>query len=85
MSTGIEADGRVRAAIPGRTQRTDRWWAQPAITASVLVAFVVYATYAAFQNANYYWAPYISPLYSPCLATSCAAARSGSHTVAVPH
>ena len=35
----------------------------------VLLAFVAYSTWAAFQNANYYATPYISPFYSPCLAS----------------
>jgi hypothetical protein len=61
----------VRASVRGRTLRTDRWWVQPAITATVLLAFVVYATFRAFQNAHYYAEPYISPFYSPCLSTRC--------------
>jgi hypothetical protein len=60
-----------RANIKARTLRTDRWWLQPTITAIVLLAFIVYATWAAFQNANYFARPYISPFYSPCLATVC--------------
>ena len=53
------------------TLRTDRWWRSPLITATGLFAFVVYATWAAFVGTNYYWEPYISPFYSPCLAVSC--------------
>lgn len=49
------------------TVRTDRWWVGPALTAIGLVAFVLYATWAAFQGAYYYAAPYLSPLYSPLL------------------
>ena len=67
--TGIGAPGR--AAIPGRTLRTDRYWVQPAITFAVLIAFIIYSTIRAFANTAYYSAPYISPFYSPCLATSC--------------
>ena len=37
----------------------------------VFIGFVLYSTWAAFINANYYFAPYLSPFYSPCLATSC--------------
>jgi len=33
----------------------------------VLSSFVVYATWAAFQNAYYEFGPYLSPLYSPLL------------------
>jgi hypothetical protein len=64
--------GRItRASIQARTLRTDKWWLEPLITFSVLFAFVIYATWRAFENRDYYWAPYISPLYSPCLATNC--------------
>jgi len=74
-----------RAAIAGRTLRQDRWWQSPAISAAVLLGFVAYATWAAFANANYYSAPYISPLYSPCLAVSCAHATAGHAIVNAPH
>ena len=67
----IETRPAGRADIETRTLRRDRWWVQPAITFAVLVAFIIYSTWAAFQNANYYAAPYLSPFYSPCLATSC--------------
>jgi hypothetical protein len=60
-----------RAAIAERTLRTDRWWVQPLVTVAVLVAFIVYSTFRAFQNAHYFAEPYISPFYSPCLTTSC--------------
>ena len=76
----------ARADIPQRTLRTDRWWLQPAISASVLFGFVVYSTWAAFQNADYFSRPYISPFYSPCLASICNHARQGSqHGVHVPN
>ena len=61
----------TRAAIAARTLRTDRWWVQPAITAAVLLAFIAYSTFRAFQNAYYFAEPYISPFYSPCLTTGC--------------
>lgn len=69
-----------RAPIPGRTLRRDRWWASPAATAGLLASFVGYATWAAFAHADYYWRPYISPFYSPCLATTCLHARAGAAT-----
>jgi hypothetical protein len=53
------------------TRRTDAWWVQPLVTAVVLGAFVVYATWAALVNRDYYAEPYLSPFYSPCLAESC--------------
>jgi len=49
----------------GRTARRDAWWVTPALTFTVLSAFVVYATWAAFQNAHYTYGPYLSPFYSP--------------------
>jgi len=49
----------------GETARRDRWWVQPAVVFTLLGAFVVYATWAAFQNANYRSGPYLSPFYSP--------------------
>jgi hypothetical protein len=66
---GTGAPGR--ATIAARTLRTDRWWIQPAITVGVLVAFIVYSTVRAFENANYFVEPYISPFYSPCITTAC--------------
>jgi hypothetical protein len=63
------------------TLRQDRWWVQPVITVVVLGSFVIYATYAAFANKNYYVGAsahrdLISPFYSPCLTASCV---PGSH------
>jgi hypothetical protein len=63
-------EGR-RATISERTLRTDRWWVSPLISFVILLAFVGYATWAAVVNRNYYYKPYISPFYSPCLATKC--------------
>jgi len=53
-------------------KRHDAWWVEPLIVVAVLGSFSIYAMWAALQNANYYVAPYLSPFYSPCLATSCA-------------
>ncbi len=47
------------------TMRQDAWWVQPAVVATLLTAFLVYATWAAFQNAHYTYGPYLSPFYSP--------------------
>ncbi|MEV7414228.1 hypothetical protein [Streptomyces sp. NPDC089919] len=78
MATGTEpprpltgVHGPSRASIPARHLRTDRWWLAPAGTAAGLFAFVVYSTWRAFANADYYAAPYVSPFYSPCLADNC--------------
>jgi hypothetical protein len=76
--TATEGD---RAAIPERTLRRDRWWVQSLVSGSVLVAFIAYSTWAALQNADYYARPYLSPFYSPCIASVCGHARAGSHIV----
>jgi hypothetical protein len=68
---GQAAVSRVRPPVPAAHLRKDSWWALPATVVLVLGAFIVYSTWAAFQNA-YYWAPpYLSPFYSPCLSASC--------------
>ncbi len=60
-----------RATIAARTLRTDRWWVQPLVTVVVLVLFIAYSSFRAFQNAYYHAEPYISPFYSPCITTAC--------------
>jgi len=49
----------------GETYRRDVWWAEPLTVFTVFSAFVVYATWAAFQNAHYWAGPYLSPFYAP--------------------
>jgi hypothetical protein len=49
----------------GETARQDPWWIQPALVFLGLSAFLVYATWAAFQGAHYTYGPYLSPFYSP--------------------
>jgi hypothetical protein len=51
----------------GETSRRDAWWLQPLLTFALLGSFVVYTTWAAFQNAHYTFGNYLSPLYSPVL------------------
>jgi hypothetical protein len=63
------------------TLRKDGWWVEPLVTASVLIAFAAYSTWAAFVNKDYYVGvtghpKLISPFYSPCIAASCV---PGSH------
>ena len=60
-----------RAEIRERTLRTDKWWLQPLATFGVLFSFVIYATFRAFEGANYYAEHLISPFYSPCLSEAC--------------
>ena len=63
--------GEARPPIAAAHRRTDSWWALPVTVAVVLLAFIVYSTWAAFQNAHYYAAPYLSPFYSPCITKGC--------------
>src|SRR5688500_4050079 len=51
----------------GQTRRRDAWWATPLVVFLILGGFVVYATWAAFQNAHYTYGPYLSPFYSPVI------------------
>jgi hypothetical protein len=69
VATGVFSS--TRAAIKERTLRTDRWWLQPAITVAVLISFIIYATFRAFEKKYYFAEPLISPFYSPCLSTAC--------------
>lgn len=48
-----------------QTSRRDNWWLSPLLVFLGFGAFLVYANWAAFQNANYTYGPYISPFYSP--------------------
>jgi hypothetical protein len=49
----------------GQTQRRDRWWVEPFTILLGLSAFIVYATWAAFQGEHYHFGSYLSPFYSP--------------------
>jgi hypothetical protein len=49
----------------GETTRRDAWWVQPLLVFLGLSAFIVYSTWAAFQNAHYHFGSYLSPFYSP--------------------
>ena len=71
MTQATSTPVRDRARITDRTLRKDPWWRQPAINATALAVVVIYLTWASLVNTNYFWKPYISPLYSPCLATTC--------------
>jgi hypothetical protein len=41
------------------------WWLQPLGTFFAFSTFLLYGTWAAFQNAYYTYGPYLSPFYSP--------------------
>jgi hypothetical protein len=67
----IDAVRAGRPPIAAPHLRKDAWWALPLAVVAVLGTFIVYSTWAAFQNAHYYAAPYLSPFYSPCISASC--------------
>jgi hypothetical protein len=67
----VRTDTGRRARVGVATLRRDRWWLEPAITVAVLLAFVVYSSWVAFGNRDYFADPYLSPFYSPCLAANC--------------
>ena len=60
------------------SMRKDAWWIQPLLVVSVLGAFGLYSTWAAFQHAHYEIgddpadgrAHYLSPFYSPYIPDS---------------
>jgi hypothetical protein len=72
MAVAPKAIEREPLQLAVEARRHDRWWLEPLIVVLVLGGFGIYATWAAFQNANYYAAPYLSPFYSPCLSANCA-------------
>ncbi len=49
----------------GETTRRDTWWVQPLAVFAGFGAFIVYTTWASFQNAHYHFGNYLSPFYSP--------------------
>jgi hypothetical protein len=61
----------ARPPIAATHLRKDAWWALPLTVVVVLGSFIVYSTWAAFQNAHYFVAPYLSPFYSPCVSATC--------------
>jgi hypothetical protein len=50
-----------------QTSRRDAWWVTPLVVFTILSAFVIYSTWAAFQNAHYQYGNYLSPFYSPLI------------------
>ena len=62
----MPAESVVATAQPRRvhlTMRKDSWWLAPAATFLGLSAFIVYATWAAFQGNHYSYGNYLSPFY----------------------
>ncbi|MGH9254912.1 MAG: hypothetical protein ACRD3C_10125 [Vicinamibacterales bacterium] len=68
----------------GSTARRDVWWATPLAVFIGLSLFVVYATWAALQNAHYTYGPYLSPFYSPELFGDSPHAWLGSKPAWIP-
>ena len=50
---------RGRPPVPAPHLRKDTWWVLPATVVLVLGSFIVYSTWAAFQNAHYWAPPYL--------------------------
>jgi hypothetical protein len=71
IASSFEESLMAHAQLPviqrgfGETSRRDAWWIQPVVVFVILTSFVVYATWAAFQNAHYTYGPYLSPFYAP--------------------
>ena len=49
----------------GESERRDWWWIDALIVVVVFGGFIVYTTWAGFQNEHYTYGPYLSPFYSP--------------------
>ena len=65
MQRNISIDHQNRYFL--ETTRIDNWWVGPFLTSIGLLAFILYSTWAAFQNEHYQWGPYLSPFYAPLL------------------
>ena len=81
--------GGARGGPDVATLREDRWWLQPVITVSILTAFVIYATWAAFQTKNFYVGSLfhrdlVSPFDSPCLTNNCLGAPGLGFSIHTP-
>jgi hypothetical protein len=63
------ADSSTVKGLSGflHTQRRDAWWIEIIPTLIVFSAFLVYATWRAFEGKFYEWGPYLSPFYSPLI------------------
>src|SRR4051794_4510412 len=79
VSPRPDGQARPRADIEARTLRQDRWWLQPLIIAVGFAAFVVYATWAAFNHPivagpahrTSSAPPSLPPLSPPCFVKGC--------------
>ena len=46
--------GGTRGGPETPTLRKDRWWLQPFVIVFILTIFIIYSTWAAFQNRYYF-------------------------------
>ncbi len=69
----------------GETKRRDAWWLAPLGVLVVLSTFMVYATWAALQNAHFSYGPYLSPFYSPLLFSLDKSSWFGAPPSWMPH
>lgn len=61
-----EAKTAEAPAKMGATSRTDGWWVEPALVATGFTLFIVYATWRALFDYQYFESgPYLSPFFSP--------------------
>jgi hypothetical protein len=51
----------------GETTRRDAWWWAPLVVVVGLGGFLIYGTWAAFQNEHFEFGPYLWPFYAPVL------------------
>lgn len=65
MSTVVTKTQELKNEKFAFTQRKDFWWLEPLSLVIVLILFIIYSSWAAFQGKNYAYGPYLSPLYSP--------------------
>jgi len=75
QAEAVETATRTKTAPVGSTERKDRWWCGPLLTALGLGGFVVYSTCRALYNGHYQVGPgtgvledhayLLSPFYSP--------------------
>lgn len=61
----------ARAAINRASLRTDAWWLYPLSINVFLGVMLLYSTWAGLQTSGYFAEPYVSPIFSPCLAVNC--------------
>src|SRR6201986_3891911 len=88
MAPISDAPAGTRAQISERTLRTDTWWKKPAVVATLLTIWVLYATVRVFTG-HWYYVPqyhYLTPFYSPCVSGECVPGSStlGQWIPAIP-